>query len=54
MSPILKLYSVMGIGRLVLSTDTLILSTTHMGSQFGLRVETLQKWKDLWLEVWST
>lgn len=45
MSPILKLYSVMGSGRLVLSTDTRIFSTTHMGILSGLRVETLQKWK---------
>ena len=32
MSPILKLYSVTGSSRLVLSTDTRIFSTTHMGS----------------------
>lgn len=43
MSPILKLYSVTESGKLVLSTDTLIFSTTHMGIQFGLKLETLQK-----------
>lgn len=49
MSPILKLYSVMGSGRLVLSTDTRIFSTTHIGIPVGLKVETLQKWMFLQL-----
>lgn len=44
MSPSLKLYSVMGSGRLVLSTDTRIFSTTHMGILFGLGVEALGIW----------